>query len=158
MKEIVAFGGHIVIVDDEDYELFSRYKWHLTNGYAIRHRNENGKHVGWHLMHRDIMHANTEQQIDHINHNKLDNRKENLRFATVRQNGCNQLPQTGCSSKYKGVCWSKWANKWQAQIKNKGRRIYLGLYDTEERAAQAYNLAAKNFFGEYAYLNRGMQL
>jgi len=92
-------------------------------------------------------------QIDHINNIKDDNRIINLREATGFENQRNQKPQTGKTSKYKGVHWYKQTCKWRAQIQNKHKNIYLGYYNTEEEAALAYNKAALEYFGEFAKIN-----
>jgi hypothetical protein len=91
--------------------------------------------------------------VDHINGNRLDNRKLNLRVVNAKQNAQNSRPRKNSSSKYKGVCKDKKLNKWQAQIKINGKSMYLGSYVEEKEAAVAYNRAAKEAYGEYAYLN-----
>jgi|GEM_PF-1927513 len=93
--------------------------------------------------------------IDHINGNKLDNRRSNLRICTHRQNMQNQQVQSRSSTGYKGVWLDKRARTkpYQAMIKHIGERFYLGTYKTPEDAAKAYDKAAKELWGEYAYLN-----
>ena len=81
--------------------------------------------------------------IDHINGNRYDNRLCNLRLATPQQNAQNRPKRQGTSSKYKGVYWSKPHNKWRAQIQHDGAWFNLGLYDSEEDAANAYLGASK---------------
>ncbi len=88
--------------------------------------------------------------IDHINQVKDDNRIENLRQATNTQNQANKTKRKILSSVFKGVCWKKMNNKWEAQISGK----YLGLFDSEIDAAIAYNNAAVELFGEYALTNK----
>ena len=90
-------------------------------------------------------------EIDHINHNKLDNRICNLRECTRSQNQANRLPYK--NHKYKGICFEKRLGKYQAQIKHNYKLYYLGLFDTPEAAARAYNAKALELFGEFAYLN-----
>lgn len=96
--------------------------------------------------------------IDHINGNKLDNRRSNLRFVTHQQNTFNSKPKTNvsgrlCRSRFKGVTWRGDRHKWRSCITIDRKRHYIGLYDTEEEAAIAYNNAAIILFGEYANLN-----
>ena len=91
--------------------------------------------------------------VDHINHNGLDNRKDNLRFVTRTQNGQNRRPNRNSTSAYKGVTWFKPTNKWCARIKDKNKRIFLGHFTCEHEAALAYNKKAKELFGEYVLLN-----
>lgn len=90
--------------------------------------------------------------IDHRNGNGLDNRRDNLRRATMSQNIANQFPRGG-SSKYKGVCRSKRSGGWLAQICVNRKSIYLGRFGTEEEAARAYDVKAKEVWGEFARLN-----
>lgn len=92
--------------------------------------------------------------IDHVNRIRDDNRIENLRDAgTESNNQGNQSHQVGRSSKFKGVCWDKNRGKWAAYIKDSGRRVNLGRFDCELKAAGAYNRKASEIFGEFANLN-----
>ena len=86
--------------------------------------------------------------IDHINGIKDDNRIENLREATRQQNSFNRKSGRGSSSQYKGVCWCKLSKKWKAQYWYNGKRCHVGLYETEEVAAEAYRETTKNLHKE----------
>lgn len=99
------------------------------------------------------MNTLVELQVDHINHNGLDNRRANLRNVTRIQNQRNQLPQIGGTSQYKGVCWDKANRKWMAQFTIRGRRYYLGRFISEIEAGKAYDRAARKHFGEFALCN-----
>ena len=106
-------------------------------------------------MHRFIMDAPKNCCVDHINHNTLDNRKSNLRIVTHKQNLYNYTKTAKkTSSIYKGVYLHKQSKKWCAQIKVNGNHLSLGLYDSEIKAAVAYNMAARYYFGKYAKLNK----
>ncbi len=91
--------------------------------------------------------------VDHINGNRLDNRKCNLRLATRSQNLQNSRKRTGCSSRFKGVNWLGQNKRWRARIKVFGKEIALGCFISELEAAEAYNKAAKEHFGDFAKLN-----
>ena len=100
--------------------------------------------------------------VDHINGNKLDNRKQNLRFVTQQQNCFNSKrkkphPNSKNPSHYKGVSWRNDRNKWRSTITKDGKRIYLGLFENAQDAALAYNKAAKKYHGKYAKLNNFKQ-
>ena len=155
MKKIPLTQGKFTLVDDEDFERASNYKWFRDRAtytsYATRNigtRPNKSKQ----RMHRLIMQAKKGQQIDHINGNGLDNRRCNLRFCTNSQNQMNARPMGG-SSKYKGVSWNKKGNKWYSAIRFNYKQIHLGVFVSETLAAKAYDSKAKELFGEFAYLN-----
>jgi len=153
MKKIELHGkygtGKFALVDDEDFEKLNQYKWHVYKiGYIYARVSKK-----YTYMHRLIMDARKGMEVDHINHDKLDNQKSNLRICTRQQNEHNQKPQKNGSSQYKGVCFHKSRNKWQAMIRFNGIKQYIGCYPTEAEAAHAYNLKATELFGEFAFLN-----
>lgn len=159
MKVIPITKGLEAIVDDDDYERLSQYSWcYHGDGYAARGFHHNGK-VVIEKMHQAVLgKAPKGIDIDHINGNKLDNRKSNLRVVSHQQNCFNTKRRVSKTqgvnpSKYKGVTWRNDREKWRSRICINGHRIYLGLYETQEDAALAYNVAAKELFGEYARLN-----
>lgn len=103
-------------------------------------------------MHRMIMGAEKGKgEVDHINGNRLDNRKENLRFVGREQNLQNKPKKKGCHSQYVGV--SKKEGRWIAYIGFQGKLQHLGYFDKEVEAASAYNEKAKELYGEHASLN-----
>lgn len=104
-------------------------------------------------MHRLIMNTPDHLVCDHINHNGIDNRKQNLRNCTKKQNRANSRSLAKSSSKYKGVCWDKSCKKWCAYIKNNDKRTHLGYFEDEAEAARAHDRAAKKIRGEFAALN-----
>ena len=117
-----------VLVDACDRQMLEAMgKWHVSDtGYCMKRKNK--KLV---RMHRIIMNPPDSMQVDHINGNRLDNRRCNLRIVTNQQNSWNRRDP-------KGYSWHKKANKWMAHIKVSYKDIYLGLFDTEEEARQAY--------------------
>jgi hypothetical protein len=153
MKLIQLTKNKSALVDDCDYEELSKYKWYALkrnrNYYASRHIIINNKKTAISI-HNQIIGI---QGIDHINHNGLDNRRCNLRPATISQNNWNSLKRKNTTSKYKGVYWCKITHKWLSKIKMYGKSYHLGYYKKEIDAARAYNIKAKELFGEYAKLN-----
>ncbi len=155
--EIELSKGKKAIIDDEDYVLVSRHKWHahgeVDRFYAktnIYYRDRKKELLG---MHRLILGAKDDEHVDHINNNGLDNRKCNLRICTNQQNHFNMKPQEDCASQYKGVCWCKRRKRWYARIKLNYKNKWLGYFDNEADAAKAYNHAATEYFGEFKRLN-----
>ena len=146
----------VTLIDDADYELIKQYKWCAGRThqcwYAITQaRNDDGKRTTLY-MHRLIIGNNCKDLfIDHINGDGLDNRRSNLRICTNAENLHNRLPRR---EMYKGVYWCKRKKPWRARIRNNGRLIHLGYYDSKEKAANAYNKAARNYFGGFAFLNQ----
>lgn len=135
-------------VDDEDFAYLNQWKWYCNNtGYAGREHYMGDYKRKTLLMHRVILQAQQGQEVDHINGDRLDNRKSNLRFVTRTQNLQNR------SWKMKGV--SKKSNKtrgqkrWVARINIDGKTKFLGDYFTPEEAERAYLNAVKEHFGEY---------
>jgi hypothetical protein len=155
MREITLSKGLIALIDDEDWELVSQYKWFAVKKarsfYATTKIKRGGKHKNI-SMHRLIMDAKPGQTVDHIDGNSQDNQKKNLRFCTNSQNHMNRHYTYG-SSKYKGVSWDKYNKKWCSSICYSKKHIALGRYPIEEDAARAYDDAAKKYFGEFACLN-----
>jgi hypothetical protein len=155
MKEIELTQGKSAIVDDEDYERVTAFKWHAVRckraWYAAR--SIKGRSFG---MHRFLMGSPPSEGlvIDHINGNGLDNRRCNLRWVTAAQNQANKIG-FGTGSRFKGVARRSRSNRvrWEAVIKTKGVQRHLGYFDREEDAARAYDSAAVETFGVYARLN-----
>jgi hypothetical protein len=148
VKRIPLGDGLYACVDAADYERLSRWTWYTVNGYAAR--TEKKKLL---YMHREIMQAPPGMIVDHINHNKLDNTRPNLRPCTGAENQRNQRKKRGSFSRYKGVGFSKDRGKWYGQIKMLGTDIWLGYFSSEIEAARAYDRKAVELFGEFANLN-----
>lgn len=150
MEKLIKYKDQefITLYDDEDDEKVNQYKWYYVNGYIVC-PNKNLK------LHRLILGVTDPKiLIDHINGNPLDNRKCNLRISNQRQNKQNRFKFKTSTLKYKGVCRNNNSSTFFARIRNdKGERIYLGSFKTQEEAAKAYNNAAIKYHGDYAKLN-----
>lgn len=159
MKKIELTRGYFAIIDDEDVELVANYSWRViptrNTMYAKAYvRGSGRKNPQQVFMHRLIMDAPKELEVDHINGDGLDNRRENMRLCSHAQNLQNQRNDSSRgSSIYKGVSWSKKDKKWIAQICKEYSNEVLGYFKDEKEAALAYNEAALDFFGEFAKIN-----
>jgi hypothetical protein len=158
MKEISLSKGKFALIDDEDFERVSQFKWTLQTGrttyYAARNDTSSGKRKYIYL-HRFILDLTDRKlMVDHINGNGLDNRRENLRVCTNGQNQRNKSKASHSTQLYKGVRRRRTLqNRYEARIRVDGQDIYLGRYDTPEEAAIAYDNSAIKYFGEFAKLN-----
>ena len=153
MSEIPLTQGKVVLVDDEDFEWLSQWKWlYHGQGYAARNT---GKYPCQKtiLMHRIIVNVPEDMETDHINHNKLDNRRENLRICTHAENSKNRSIQVNDQSGFKGIYWHKQNHKWVAQISVDGKCLYLGSFDSPKEAARFYDAAVLAYHGDFANPN-----
>lgn len=147
MRKIELTKDKYALVDDEDFEYLSRFKWYFGGRrYAVRTINHSQKQY----MHRLIMNAPKGMEIDHINGNELDNRKDNLRIVTIRQNQLNAKNHKDSISGYKGVYLRRKDNKWVVYIEKK----FMGAFLDKAEAALTYNNSARKLYGEYARLNQ----
>jgi len=136
-----------ISVDDSDFVFLNHFNWQVDkNGVVSSHA------VG--LMSRLIMEAPRGKEVDHIDGNRFNNQRSNLRLATSSQNKCNRGPRKDNKSGLKGVSWHRPLNKWTARIKIPyGKYLHLGLFGSKIEAAKAYNGAAEKYHGEFAWLN-----
>lgn len=148
MREIVCDKGTI-IVDDEDYNIVSARKWHVSRGYASSYVS-GGEYI---RLHNLILGEMEGMEVDHINRNGLDNRRSNLRFCSHKNNARNRGMNKNNTSGYKGVRKNNYCETYQAKIKVDGKWIHVGMFKEKIEAAKAYNEAARKYFGEYAYVN-----
>jgi hypothetical protein len=134
----------IALIDEEDIPLVSKYNWWMTtNGYV---ENKNST-----LLHNLILSC---KMVDHIDGNKLDNRKSNLRKCTKAQNAVNSKIRSTNTSGYRGLWWRDSRKRWVARIMVDGKHLWLGSFKKKTDAAKAYNDAAVKYFGEFARLNK----
>lgn len=142
-------GGHFALVDEADFEWVNAHAWSLVGGYA--RGVIDGRHMSMHVL------IFGSPFVDHGNGDRLDNRRDNLRAATLAQNAYNRARPSTNTSGYKGAHFRKRAayqqRPWEAHIKVDGRMRYLGNFPSAEEAARAYDAAARQHFGAFARLN-----
>jgi hypothetical protein len=152
--------GKVAIVDAEDFEWLSKFKWHAhkrgRTWYARRTAESDGSRQTK-FMHREILERHScdlkEGEVDHINGEGLDNRKLNLQVVTHAENIRKSRIQSGNKSGFRGVSWHKRDRRWQAHIQVVKVRKYLGSFKSKIAAALAYDRAAEKYFGRFARLN-----
>lgn len=159
--EITLTRGQVAFVDADDYAIHEelRQKWtaHLDQRsgkyYAMRSVRRDGKRQTL-LMHRLIARAQPDEDVDHWNHNTLDNRKLNLRRCTHAQNTQSKQKRKALATcHFKGVRLHRGNGKWQSRITIDGKTICLGCFKSDEEAARAYDAKAVEVFGQFAHLN-----
>jgi hypothetical protein len=159
MKQLRLQNGSVALVDDEDYEELSKFKWYAdqrSRSCYIRRLERNNTPEGPRqrcvYLHRQIMQPPPGMDVDHINSDATDNRRENLRICTRSQNNQNARRRVDSNQSYKGV-WITQNGKYASRIYDGGKKVHIGVYDNEVSAAEAYDRKAKELFGAYAKLN-----
>jgi hypothetical protein len=150
MKTVpLAKGKGVAIVDDEDYAAVSRFRWHLNEGYASRSTGIRPHRVMV-RMHRLIAGPKVGQHVDHINRDKLDNRRVNLRTVSHQQNCWNSSARANSKTGVKGVSWRAEKKKYRAVIEHAGRQIFLGYHESVASARRARELKETELRGVFA--------
>lgn len=151
MKYIpVSRGKWRTAVDDDMYDVLSKSRWHNKKGYVCRVvRNEKGR---WTIqyMHRIILQTPKGMETDHIDRDKMNNQRANLRAVTGTQNKWNRGMMRSNKSGFRGVCFAKDTGKWQAAIRINSKQVYLGQYTSPQEASRVYEEKAREVRGQYA--------
>ena len=148
MKLIPLTQGKYAMIDDADFDLVNRYKWYFNCGYVLTYQK--GKRI---RLHRLILNAPNDKQVDHINKDKLDNRRANLRLCTMQENNRNVGLRKDSASGFKGVCIEKSTGHWRPYVYVNGRPLYFGQFKSKHHAALAHDLWAVDLHGEFASTN-----
>ncbi len=152
---LISAAGDVIAhatVDPGDHHELSQHAWHLhSDGYAFR-RVGSGPAKTLEYMHRLVLNAPAGSLVDHVDGNRLNNTRSNLRLATPSQNNANSRDRPRRSG-YRCVYWHRQAERWVSQISVNGRLRHLGLFDDPEEAAKAYDLAARATWGSFARAN-----
>jgi hypothetical protein len=153
MRIIKSVEGLDITVDNGDYSLLKDSKWRVnSHGYVFRNETINHKNT-FISLHRFLMNF-PNGTVDHINGDKLDNQRENLRICKFSDNNKNQPRYKNNKSGYKGVTWHSRHNYWEAHIGVNGKQLFLGKFNDKKEAALTYNYAAQKYHGEFARLNQ----
>ena len=155
--ELLTKKGEKFYIDEADYALVCQYVWYLSaRGYITTTLQRNGRKNPCQLnLHRLLIPTDGSVDIDHINGNKLDNRRSNLRVCTHWENSCNQRKRCTNTTGFTGVSYLKCAKKYESYIWSHCKKIHLGLFDNPIQAAKVRDQAALKYHGEFAHLNFG---
>jgi hypothetical protein len=148
--EVKLTRGKVAVVDDEDFETLSKHSWCAMRNYYggwLAARGEKGKTI---YMHRQLLNCPPNLQVDHIDHDTLNNTKSNLRIVTIQQNCLNRGIRSDNRTGFKGVSLVKSSGKYTARIVINGSRICVGYFDSAEEAHKAYVEYSKQYHGEYS--------
>lgn len=157
MKYIQLTKGARTKVSNADHERLSRVHWGYDGRYACRSIRVGRKNKKVYL-HQFVLRRRGSLQIDHINRDTLDNRRENLRLVGKARNQHNSKIHSHNKSGFKGVWFSKRTGKWLVQIVVKKKKVHVGVFQCPIKGARAYDMAAKRFFGKWCCTNKEMGL
>lgn len=152
MKTIILSQGKKAIVDNKDFNYLNQWKWYYGGrGYAIRHSEMIKGKRDKIYMHRVIMNNPKDKEIDHIDGNRINNQKSNLRICKRMENLHNQKVPKNNKSGYKGVCYLKNYKKWISYICVNNKNIYLGRFNNKIDAIESRKKADKLYYGDFSY-------
>ncbi len=153
-KKIYLTQGKFTLVDDSDFEWLNSFIWSYHQGYAERHTPTiNGKRTIISI-HKMLMNPPKGKEVDHINGNRNDNRRNNLRIVSYAGQARNAGLRKDSTSGFKGVSWHRYRKAWSVRICVNYKRIFIGYFNNLRDAGLAYNNAAIKYFGEFARLNK----
>lgn len=154
-------AGLFALVDPDDVDAVSGYRWYAVDTdpkktgrykrYVMTIRDRKTYYM--HRLVAGVSDQGREVEVDHMNHDSLDNRRSNLRVVNRSENQRNRRKTKELTSRFKGVCWHIRGRKWMARITFEKDSKHLGMFDDEVEAARAYDAAARELFGEHACLN-----
>ncbi len=150
------YGSHILLIEDEHKDIYEKYKWYLSKGkntYYLHCRMQKNNIKYTILFHRVVTSASCDVVVDHKDGNGLNNKKDNLRIATVSENNRNIGTQKNNKSGYKGVIFYSKMDRYRVQIMKDRKKISGGYFDSPIEAAKKYNELAIKHHGEFARLN-----
>lgn len=156
-KAIALTKGHFTLVDEQDFSELSKYNWFARvykNGKVYACRKIQVPKETTINIHRQILNAPYDREVDHINGNALDNRRCNIRLVTRSQNNMNKELQSNNTSGYRGVYWNTRRRRWVAAIQVNGKSKYLGAYSNPYTAHQAYLEGSKLYHGDYGQASK----
>lgn len=155
IKILKSNKGTKILVSDKDYDRVKKFKWKLCPTTGILFITKNRKRIS---LHRFIMNPDKDMVVDHINGDRSDNRRSNLRVCSHKQNLANQKLNSKNTSGFKGVYYKKSKKKFTARIKVEGRLFFLGHFNNPKEAGEAYDRAAVEYFGGFAKTNKSLGL
>lgn len=164
MRTISLTKNQVTVIDDHHFDWVSQHKWCASSAgkygyYAYRKTSRLLGNSKVEYLHRKIMEhilgrpLTDDEEVDHVDLDKLNNLDNNLRLASYTENMCNKGIRDNNTSGFKGVSWFKRDGKWRSQIQVNSKNRHIGYFSDKEDAARAYDRAAKELHGEFAYLN-----
>ena len=164
VKKIALTRGKVALVNDTDYDYLNQWHWCTYKGRTTYYAKRNvgiGKYKRrTERMHRLILGLQPGDKwlTDHKDGDGLNNQRSNLRACTAMQNAQSQRKRESATSRYRGVYWHHRAHKWCSRIRVNKILIYLGLFNSEDQAAQTYDIAALKHHGRFAMTNKMLGL
>jgi hypothetical protein len=154
VTEIRLTKGKVTLVDDDDVALVAGFRWHYgCRGYAVRVTRDQDGRKKWVFLHRVLIDPPPGLTVDHIDGDRLNNRRANLRVATHSQQRANTKVGKNSKSGFKGVTWHGASRLWHVRVGFQGKTLSFGYYDDPIQAARVYDAKALELYGPFARLN-----